>query len=330
MDASNQTPVKLHWRKYIHRTESRGGVVISVGFTEGLTMYQEVIHDLVANGYSVYVQDHRGQGFSTRLAPGTIGHIHHFENFILDLDAFIQQVHKERGAKAKPLYGFAHSMGGAIMAGAIERQGAASPLRAVSLFTPMFEPVTASDLTSFFGRTLQAWCHRGASAVQLPEGIATRRAGGSEFEAQRDAFLQSKDQSKNDLSTSVPRLRQHMKSREAVCQAKPHCGHTDARVSGPSLQWGLQACNASAEIRGIAARQVAVPVLVFSGGQDTIVRNEAQAEFCAQVNTAMAGRCTGWRIPESRHALHLEKDAWRNLALDTTLKYFDAAAKSKN
>ena len=88
----------------------------------------------------------------------------------------------------------------------------------------------------------------------------------------------------------------------------------------------MQACHASADIRSAAARRVARPVLLFSGGQDTIVLNGAQAEFCDQVNASHPGRCEPWLLPESRHALLVEKDASRNSALDRMLRFFDDAA----
>jgi lysophospholipase len=320
-------PVTLHWRKYVHRHESRGGVVVSVGFTEGLTMYQEVIHDLVANGYSVYIQDHRGQGFSSRLTGGTVGHVNRFDYLIADLAAFTTNVATERGPAAKPLYGVAHSMGGAVLAGVLERQGDATPLAAVALFTPMFEPATVPPGSNWLGRALQGWCHRGASAVQLPAAIGTRQAAGQGFDAEKEAFMQAANPLQNDMSHSVPRLMQRWQAREATCEAGLHCGHADARVAGPTLQWAMQACHASADIRGAAARHIARPVLLFSGGQDTIVVNPAQVAFCQEVNAARPGLCSGWLLPRSRHALLVETDDLRSVSLGYMLRFFDAHAR---
>lgn len=329
--------VRIHHRSYVHRHEHKGAVVIVPGFTEGLTLYQEVIHDLVVNGYSVYIHDHRGQGFSTRLLEGTDqadkGHIDRFDHLVADLEAFLRLVRQSRQGDPvrarRPVFLLAHSMGGAVTALHLARQGIDTPLSAVALVTPMFEPtVAAADSPRWLDRRLRAWCHAGAFSLPFSvPGLSTRRMRGAGFESDRAAFDALPDQRLAGLTASVTRHRMRWANRAATCEG-PHCGHVDARIAGPTFQWVDQACAASDEARGPGAARIAVPVLLLQGGRDAVVEPEAQDTFCANVNSprSAGGRCVGLRLPEARHGLLVEVDSLRRPALARILSFWDEVA----
>jgi lysophospholipase len=336
-----QQPVRIHYRFYEHRAESRGAVLLVPGFTEGLTIYQEVAHDLVRNGYSVYIHDHRGQGFSTRLLAGAgngdKGHIDQFDHLVSDFEAFIDLVRahrRARGAAAQaPLFVLAHSMGGAVVSLHLARQGPATALRAAALVTPMHEPTIAdTGLGPRLDRAARRWCDD--LSVRLPfqlPGLSSLRVQGQPFDAARAAFEARADPAGNELSHSVPRMHRRWAARAGRCGEggdagnAPHCGHPDAKVEGPTLRWVSQACSGAREARSEAAARVAVPVLLLNGGQDSVVDGAAQRVFCAEVNRGAPGRCLGYTLAEARHGLLAEADRLRRPALLQVLAFFDSA-----
>lgn len=321
---------KIHYRLYQHRAETKGAVVLIPGRTEGLALYQETILDLVRNGYSVYIHDHRGQGFSERLVQSdpTVGYIDDFDHYVQDLAAFINgPVRGARKGRAGPIFLLAHSMGGAVAALYLEGAPAAD-VRAAALVTPMMEPWAAGGgKPGFVKKLVDAYCDRyGSKGPALP-GVSAAYIQGAAFEQQYQQYRQAPDVLPNGASHSRLRYARNWETRrQAACEGAD-CGSADARVGGTSYRWLNQSCYASRQARGASAAGIGVPVLLLQGGQDIKVKPAAQAEFCANVNHGRgAGYCVGRTLVGAEHSVLIESDEFRVPALAGVLRFFDCAA----
>ncbi|HET7792482.1 MAG TPA: alpha/beta fold hydrolase [Rhizobacter sp.] len=320
---------KIHYRLYRHRAERRGGIVLVSGRTEGLVLYQELIHDLVRNGYSVYIHDHRGQGFSQRLLADdtSIGYVKEFDHYVSDLAAFISgPVRTARGEGNKPLYLLAHSMGGAISALYLERVPR-DGVAAAALVTPMMEPWVASSADAGIAtRLVDSYCkqHSRKREGWIGSFLETRYADGAPFDDEYAALRNAWPGANNDLTHSALRFERHWVAQDQARCDGPDCGSPHAKVGGVSFRWLNQSCMATEQARGPAARRIAVPVLLLQGERDTVVKPGAQKQFCDELNAGNGpGYCVGRRLPQARHALFIESDTYRTPALRRALGFFD-------
>ncbi|KQY88246.1 alpha/beta fold hydrolase [Pelomonas sp. Root1444] len=278
----------------------KAAVVIVTGRTENLLKYQEVVADLVRQRYSVYVYDHRGQGFSERILADEPqkGHVGDFDDYVDDLDRFLQQVVNRNGHKKLLL--LAHSMGGGVATRHLQRFPGA--FQAAALSSPMHQPnakilISADSSCAWFRWTgwfmSQSW------------------AGGRARPYSHVAY----DEASNEYTRSPARWARVLKD---------EADHPEVRLGGPTRGWVSEACAASDKQLADAAK-IVTPVLVLQAGDDTAVMPEAQAEFCASYASTKERACDGGgpqRIDGARHELLIEADRFRVPAMTKILDFY--------
>lgn len=131
---------KIHCMHYTQE-DAKAVIVISHGFTESIPKYQEVIYRFMLQGYTVYMHEHCGHGYSYRLVEDpSLVHIINYSDYIKDL---IYVGHKAKlDNDDLPLYLFAHSMGGGIAAATAAK--APKLFEKVILSSPMIRPETGN------------------------------------------------------------------------------------------------------------------------------------------------------------------------------------------
>lgn len=104
---SGYNNTKIYARKNLVEN-AKANVVIVHGIFEHLDRYDYLVDKLNNEGYNVYRYDARGHGRS----EGKKGDLNKFDEFLVDLDYYINQIKKEHPDKKIVLLG--HSMGGLV------------------------------------------------------------------------------------------------------------------------------------------------------------------------------------------------------------------------
>lgn len=107
----NATPqIKLYERRCVPEATPQANLVIIHGYGDHSSRYEWVMQELRQRQIASYAYDQRGHGHS----PGKRGYVGRFEDFLDDLDVFLEHLRSELGSA--PIFIMGHSMGGMVLA----------------------------------------------------------------------------------------------------------------------------------------------------------------------------------------------------------------------
>lgn len=282
--------------------DERAAIVISSGRTEGMVKYHEFVYDLHRLGFAVYIHDHRGQGFSDPVvAKPQMGHVEDFDDYVSDLKTFVDDVVKQNNHQN--LFLVAHSMGGAIASLYLEKHVA--DFSAAVLSSPMHEP-------DILGPGTQAACLAVKGAAAAEDALRLMNGKPPNYARNMGPYSPVSFE-ENELTHSKVRYRRLLDEFEA---------NEATKIGGPSKRWVAAACRAGWNARKNAG-DVQTQVLVLQAGGDTIVKANAQNEFCRKTEEKCVGG-TPHVIEDALHELFIECDQYRIPALTKMLEFLDS------
>lgn len=295
--------IPIAYRTFMNSAQ-KGAVVISSGRTECMLKYQEVIFDLVELGYSVYILDHRGQGFSGRMAKDPqIGHVDEFNDYVEDLKTFVETIampsQQELSLPHNTIFLLAHSMGGCIASLYLEKYP--TPFAAAVLCSPMHKPSTGFIPTDLCKSVAQ-------STITFATG-ADYALGKGPYQDIPFSRVSPTDYKNITLTHSEVRY-------EAVRSL--YNAHPEVKLGGPSYNWVYEAINAGQEAQQLASK-IAIPILLLQAGEDTIVDADGHHCFARRAEAF----CRLEKIEGAYHELLVESDEYRNQAMRMSLLFFD-------
>ncbi|WP_114327671.1 alpha/beta fold hydrolase [Candidatus Colwellia aromaticivorans] len=296
--------VRINYATFINTTGIMPSkcLVISSGRSESYLKYKELSFDLFNNGYSIFLIDHRGQGLSEHLLANVHkGHIDNFQYYVDDLTSFIENIVTPHCQGSKP-YLLAHSMGAAI--GARYLQDFPNKIQAAVLSSPMF----------------------GFNSGSVPEFIAESALKISAqlnqwFDDTPWYFPGHKDFSHNAFSDNIL---MHSPIRYQIF-SQLYNTTPEIQLGGVTVYWLTESQKALDKIFNNIDK-ITAPTLVLQAGQDKIIKNQAQNDFCQQLHLLQPHSCPNGKpliIDDAYHELFFESDVYREQALNAVMEWFE-------
>ena len=283
--------IQIYYKIFEQKQNEKGAIVISSGRTEAAVKYKELIYDLYRLGYSVYINDHRGQGLSGRMTKEhDLGYIDNFQYYIDDLETFYDNFVNIK--QHKNIYLLAHSMGGAIGITYLEQNP--EDFVAAAFSSPMLGLPAPS-----------------CSAVKILKGKKPEYAMGQT--PYMDDSIRFED---NHLTYSKIRYKRIL---QAFNQT------TEARLGGASYHWVYRSCKQFKYIFK-NTEKIQTPLILFSAEDESVVATSAHSKFIKKLQKE-GKNAQGFIVKNAMHELFIEQDKARINVLTKILDFFQKYQK---
>ncbi len=279
--------INIYYKNFLQSEFEIGAILISNGRREHALKYKELLYDLYQNGYSVYILDHRGQGFSGRIneADKQMGHIDDFEYYVSDLkkyyDKFVKLNHH------KKIFLLAHSMGAAIGTRYIEK------------FPNDFDAAAFSS--PMYGLKFPACELIGLLTGDKPKYLF----GEKNFDDEENSF------SENNLTHSKIRYQAMINMYE---------DNPLTKIGGPSYQWVNQSCKTFKKIFK-NLKNIETPIILIQAGEDKVVTANAQKKLVFELKK-LGKDVRAFSINGAYHEILIEQDEYRIPLITNFLDFF--------
>ncbi len=268
---SPEEGITIAYRSYFNDKASKA-IVISHGFTESMAKYRETIYYFLQGGYSVYIMDHLGHGYSTRLVEDkSMVHVEDFNDYVNYFASFVKTIVKPQIGENE-CYLFAHSMGGGIGARVLEE------------YPELFDKavLSAPMLKVDTGYTQQL--------SNLIVKVARLLGQDKKYLFGQGAF---------DGISNFSESASNSEARYAYCFAA-RLEDENNQAYGGSFSWLEQSLKGTKELRKEEnLSKIQIPVLVFQAENDGLVLPEGHYEFVNGVESAEL-----LFVPETKHEIY--------------------------
>lgn len=289
---TNADRADLRYGVLARHENPKANIILAPGLSEFSHKYFETSRLLSKLGYNIYVLHWRGQGGSTpyltdRFRRHSLG----FDRDARDLLQFTDQIVPKQDT---PKILLAHSMGGLISTLAI--LAAPGQFKAAILSAPLFG--FQHSLGKRF-EALLAWLPftRNILEKYMPGGGPWMKRADPANTTSPETF--SSDPLRNKLH-------------DAFMEADP-----SLRIGSPTMGFVQEASRSMLSLRRKGAvESIATPMLIFSAGQDQIVRNAPIFNLAARLPHAQHTH-----LPTAKHEIFLEQDAIRRPALKSIHRF---------